>query len=225
MKVLELFSGTEGISNEFRKRGHECFTVDWDKQFPSSFHCDIATLTKGDILDKFGVPDVVWIGTDCTTYSLSAVYRHRKKNALTGDLEPQTDYARKCDETNQHVLDLVRELKEINPNLIWFIENPRACLQKMSWMKPLDKYKYLITYCQYSKRLPLEQRRMKPTNIWTNHPDPKFLPPCTNGSPCHVRAPRGSKTGTQGMGTHVDRSTYPQELIEHIVDICEETII
>lgn len=180
MKVLELFSGTEGISNEFRKRGHECFTVDWDEQFPSSLHCDIGTLTTETILKKFGVPDVIWVGTDCTTYSLAAIYRHRKKNEETGNLDPVTEYAKKCDEINQHVLQLLREFKEINPNVIWFIENPRACLQKMVWMRPLDKYKYLITYCQYSKRLPLKDRRMKPTNIWTNHPDPKFLPPCKN---------------------------------------------
>lgn len=33
MKVLELFSGTECISNAFRKRKHKCFTVDWNEQF------------------------------------------------------------------------------------------------------------------------------------------------------------------------------------------------
>ena len=46
MKVIELFSGFECISNEFRKRGHECFTVDWDERFPSSLHCDIGELTR-----------------------------------------------------------------------------------------------------------------------------------------------------------------------------------
>ena len=45
MKVLELFSGTECISNAFRKRGHECYTVDWDKRFPSTLHIDIMELT------------------------------------------------------------------------------------------------------------------------------------------------------------------------------------
>ena len=41
MYVIELFSGTECLSNEFRKRGHKCWTVDWDEQFPSSLHKDI----------------------------------------------------------------------------------------------------------------------------------------------------------------------------------------
>lgn len=31
MKVLELFCGTKSISNAFKARGHEVFTVDWEK--------------------------------------------------------------------------------------------------------------------------------------------------------------------------------------------------
>ena len=218
LKVLELFSGTECISNAFRKRGHECFTIDWDKSFPSSMHCDIGKLKIDDLPEEFRHPDVVWIAFDCTTFSLAAISKHRVKNEITGNLDPISDYAKQCDETDQHVLKL---LKELNPKY-WFIENPRACLQNMTWMKPYDKYKYLITYCQYSKELPLEQRRMKPTNIWTNHPNPQFLPSCKNGDPCHVAAPRGSRTGTQGMKGSKERSAYPKALCEHIVDICEE---
>ena len=85
-----------------------------------------------------------------------------------------------------------------------------------------EKYKYFITYCKYSTDLPLEERRMKPTNIWCNHPNPRFKPPCKNGDSCHVKSPRGSKTGTQGMKNAEERSTYPNQLIQHIVDISEE---
>lgn len=218
IKVLELFSGTECISNAFRARGHECFTVDWSEQFPSNLHIDIGELTADMILEKFGKPDVIWIAPECTTYSLAAISKHRRKNTETGNLDSVSEYAETCDRVNQHVLEL---LKELNPKL-WFIENPRACLQNMTWMKPLDEYKHLITYCKYSTDLPLEQRRMKPTNIWTNHPDPKFLSPCKNGDSCHVPAPRGSKTGTQGLKDAAQRSMYPKQLCEHIVDICEE---
>ena len=60
-----------------------------------------------------------------------------------------------------------------------------------------------------------------PTDIWTNHPAPDFLPMCHNGDSCHVAAPRGSKTGTQGLKGSRERSVIPQKLCEHIVDICE----
>ena len=111
---------------------------------------------------------------------------------------------------DQHVLTLIKELKP----RFYFIENPRGGMRKMDWMKGLPRY--TVTYCQYG------DNRMKPTDIWTNHPEPKFLPMCHNGNPCHVAAPRGSKTGTQGLKGARERSVIPEKLCEHIVDICEE---
>ena len=111
---------------------------------------------------------------------------------------------------------MVKELQEVNPNLIYFFENPRSKMRKMDCMKDLPRY--TVTYCQYG------DTRMKPTDIWTNHPNPKFKPMCKNGDPCHERAPRGSRTGTQGLKGAKERSVIPKLLCEHIVDICEEYI-
>jgi site-specific DNA-cytosine methylase len=109
MKVLELFSGTECISNAFRARGHECYTIDWDEQFPSSWHTDISKVTAQDILERFGIPDVVWIAPNCKTYSLAAISKHRVKNNETGNLDPISKDARESDECNIHVLELLEE--------------------------------------------------------------------------------------------------------------------
>lgn len=154
---------------------------------------------------------------NCTTYSLAAISKHRRKNPDNGNLDPISDYAKECDETNQHTLELLKQLK---PKVFW-IENPRSTLQNMIWMKPYDKYKHLITYCSYMQNEPYELRRMKPTNLWTNIPNPPLKKPCHNGNyDCHPPAPRGSNTyGTQAMKGHKERSTYPKELCEAIVDI------
>lgn len=125
---------------------------------------------------------------------------------------PISEYAKFCDTVNRHVLELIEEL---SPSF-YFIENPRGGMRKMSFMEPLPRY--TVTYCQYG------DSRMKPTDLWTNHPRPAFKEPCKNGAPCHVAAPRGSKTGTQGIKGSVDRSRIPQELCEHIVRICEEEL-
>lgn len=60
---------------------------------------------------------------------------------------------------------------------------------------------------------------MKPTDIWTNHPNPDFKPICKNGDTCHEAAPRGSRTGTQGMKNARDRGVITEELCIHVCKI------
>ena len=210
MKILELFAGTRSIGKAFEARGHEVFSVEWDKDFDNiDLYADIGQLTAKDILERFGRPDVIWASPDCATFSVAAISYHRRLNKQTGSLDPITEYARFCDEVDQNVLRLIQELSPT----FYFIENPRGGMRKMEWMQGLPRY--TVTYCQYG------ETRMKPTDIWTNHPDPQFKPPCKNGDPCHVSAPRGAKTGTQGIKGSKDRSVIPSQLCEHIVDICE----
>ena len=214
MKVLELFAGTRSIGKEFEAKGYEVYSIEWDKEHPNiDWYVDIGTITTQNIIDRFGVPDVVWASPDCTSYSVAAISHHRIKED-DGNLTPKSDYAKFCDKVNTHVIDMINELLEINPKLIYFIENPRGGMRKMNFMKDLPRY--TVTYCQYG------DTRMKPTDIWTNHPNPKFKPPCKNGDPCHESAPRGSKTGTQGRKNAKERSRIPEQLCEHIVEICEE---
>lgn len=209
MKVLELFCGTKSVSKAFAARGHEVYTVDWEKGFEPTLCVDIGTLTAERIIDLCGgVPDVIWASPDCTTYSVAAISYHRKREA-NGNLKAVTDYAKQCDWINEHVVHLIREL---NPRY-WFIENPRGAMRKMDFMQDLPRY--TVTYCKYG------ETRMKPTDIWTNHPDPQFIPPCKNGDKCHEAAPRGAKTGTQRLATAKERSRIPAALCNHIVDICE----
>ena len=213
MKVLELFAGTRSIGKAFEAKGHEVFSVEWDKDFENiNLYADINTITAEDILQKFGRPDVIWASPDCSTFSIAAISHHRRRDEATGNLDPVSDYAKFCDEVDQHVLQLI---KELNPTF-YFIENPRGGMRKMTWMKGLPRY--TVTYCQYG------DKRMKPTDIWTNHPDPQFKPMCKNGDPCHEKAPRGSKTGTQGLKGSKERSVIPEALCQHIVDICEKYI-
>lgn len=214
IKVLELFAGTRSISKAFEKRGHKTYTVEWDKRFDNiDCYDDVNNLTADSIKALCdGVPDVIWASPDCTTYSVAAISHHRRKNKDSQSLDPVSNYAKLCDRTNKHVLELIKELKP----KVFFIENPRGGLRKMDFMQCLPRY--TVTYCQYG------DNRMKPTDIWTNHPNPKFKPACHNGASCHVSAPRGSRTGTQGLNGAAERSRIPAKLCAHIVDICEELL-
>lgn len=210
MKILELFAGTRSIGKEFEKLGHEVFSVEWDTTHSDiDLYIDIMQLTPEMVLEKFGQPDIIWASPDCTTYSIAGISHHRTKNLETGNLDAVSDYAAFSDNLNYHIKHLINTLKP----KYYFIENPRGGMRKMDFVK--DYPRYTVTYCQYG------DTRMKPTDIWTNHPNPQFKDPCKNGAPCHVSAPRGSATGTQGIKGTKDRSRIPQELAQHIAKISE----
>ena len=210
MKILELFAGTRSIGKAFEKAGHTVYSIEWDKRHPNiDWYTDIGTLTAEDIISRFGYPDIIWASPDCTSYSVAAISTHRRQDA-DGNLAPVSEYAKFCDLVNENVMRLIGDLKP----KYYFIENPRGGMRKMNFVKGIGRY--TVTYCKYG------ETRMKPTDIFTNHENPDFLPCCKNGDSCHVSAPRGSRTGTQGIKTSKDRSRIPEALCNHIVAISEQ---
>lgn len=82
------------------------------------------------------------------------------------------------------------------------IENPRGVMRKLAPLPP----DATVWYCR------LGDERAKPTDLWTNIPV-RLPAMCRNGNPdcTHQRAPRGAKTGTQGLqGT--ERALVPYGL-------------
>lgn len=210
LKVLDLFAGTRSIARAFEERGHKTYSIEWDRRHPNiDWYVDIFEVTAQDIIERFGKPDVVWASPPCNHFSVASIGKHWIK----GTNEPKTEEAKKSLDLLKHTTTLIEEL---NP-IYYFIENPRGKMRKVDIMQGLPRY--TVTYCQYG------DFRMKPTDIWTNHPNPKFKPPCKNGDSCHVAAPRGSQTGTQGIKGSIQRAVIPEKLCEHIVRISEEGIL
>lgn len=203
MNVLELFAGSRSIGKVGDKLGMNVFSVDWEKYEDIDLCIDVAKLKKEDV--PF-VPDFVWASPDCTTYSIAAISTHRNNT------EPKSEYAKKCDTTNQHFISLIKEWLEINPDMVFFIENPRGMLRKMPWMQEFKRH--TIWYCQYG------DERAKPTDIWTNSDKWIPKPVCHNGNKeCHhAPAPRGSKTGTQGRKGSYERSKIPEQLCYEVLE-------
>ena len=187
IKILELFSGTQSISKEFKSQGHEVLTLDNSPYFEdiTDLNKDILELSTEEVLDTLGNPDIIWASPPCKTFSVASVRWHWDNSGEV--LVPKSEKAEKGVKMVKKTLKLI---KELNPKY-FFIENPRGMLRKMPFMQELDRY--TVTYCQYG------EDRMKPTDIWTNHPNPDFKDTCSNGDTCHQSAPRGSSTGTQGL--------------------------
>lgn len=191
------------MSKTAGKIGYETFSIDWvNYDGEMDLVIDIENLKIEDV--PF-VPDVIWASPDCTTYSIAAISTHRNGTV------PKTDYAAKCDRVNIHVLELISKWLMLNPQLTFFIENPRGMLRKMPFMQGLTRH--TVWYCQYG------DDRAKPTDIWTNSGDWIPRPVCRNGNRnCHHQpAPRGSKTGTQGRKNSYQRAIIPMELCKEIL--------
>ena len=143
MIVLELFAGTRSISKAFEKRGHKTFSIEWSKDFENiSLYADISKVTTKDIIKLCGgVPDVIWASPDCTTYSIAAISHHREYN--DGVLTPLSEYAKFCDKTNKHVLNLIQELKP----KYYFIENPRGGFRKMDFVNEKEDRQLQTVTC------------------------------------------------------------------------------
>jgi len=237
-QTVELFSGTGSFSQVALKLGYQIKTYD------IATHADElveGTHTTCDILDRSidypKRPFILWASPPCTGFSVASIGHHWHKETR----EPKTETAKLGLAILERTVELIRILKP----QYWFIENPRAMMRKKIEYV-LNKYDYsinqdfflhdpdqfliegmpsssslfetsyeqvwqkTITYCQYG------EERMKPTDIWTNCWFWESRPPCKYGQDCHVSAPRGSSTGTQGIKGNRERSRIPLELFDEI---------
>ena len=210
MKIIEFYAGSCQFSGRAKQRGHETFTIDITQFGNVDLVIDAREVTV-EMLPF--IPDVLWFGIPCTSWSLAGISHHRNH-----DLSPKSEFAKISNQLLEHNLKLIKELKKLNPDLIWFFENPRATLRKMPQMTGIDRT--TVTYCSFG------DMRMKPTDIWSNdlfnlfnQSGWKSRPMCFNGNEkCHhERAPRGSRTGIQGLKNNHERSKMPLMLIMSII--------
>jgi len=157
----------------------------------------------------------IWASPPCTAFSIASCGKHWHRRQ-DGTLEPKSYKALKSAEMIEHLVDMM-QIAEKMYNCTYFIENPRGMLRKMPFMQKAGR-RHTVTYCQYG------DVRMKPTDIWTNSTTWQPLPMCKNGDSCHESAPRGSRTGTQGLKNNYERSKLPAELCESIVRSLGENV-
>jgi len=203
MKVLELFAGSRSIGKASEILGYQVFSSDLINFEKIDY---VTSILDFDINKVPFQPDIIWASPPCTGFSVAALGHHWTggKNAYI----PKTDTAKFGIELAKKTIEIINYFKP----KYFFIENPRGLLRKMDFM---DNFKrQSITYCQYG------DTRMKPTDIWTNSTKWIPRPMCKNGDDCHIAAPRGSRTGTQGLKGSYERSKIPEDLCLEILKSC-----
>lgn len=228
--LVDLFSGTGSLSQPFVDHPlWDVYSFELDPQFDPTYTADILELTAEDIYLLCGgrPPTMVLAEPPCTSFSMASVRHHwlaygpcagchaevfraggetwqhiwpldncdnPRPVRVDGKAQltywPKSATAREGHTLLTHTLRLIHDL---SPEF-WAIENPRALMRQMPELKGIPQH--TITHCQYG-----DPRRMKPTDLFG------YLPPgfqaraCVNGAPCHEAAPRGARTGTQGLST------------------------
>lgn len=217
LNTIELFAGTKSFSNVAKELSYMTLTFDNDKELKPDVCIDILETDEWGKGNKFFDIDVLWASPPCTAFSISSVSTH-----FSGGIGRYTPKS-KTAKLGIALLEKTIQIISITKPKVWFIENPRGLMRKII-MNLFLKYKIrpykqvTVTYCQYG------DKRMKPTDIWTNLIQwyPKKM--CFSGANCHEAAPRGSKTGTQGLKDAKERGKIPRALFIEIFKSIEKTL-
>ncbi len=196
MDTAELFAGKKSFSKVAATLGHSTLTFELDDRF-EPHHC-VDILTMPTSLVPYGL-DMLWASPPCQAFSVAAIGKNWNHNNT-----PRTQSARLGAALVRKTIQIIEKRRPV----WWFIENPRGKLRKLHFMQNFTRR--TVTYCQYG------DTRMKPTDIWTNAWWWRPREMCSNGSSCHEAAPRGAKTGTQGIKGGTDRSLIPAAVFQEI---------
>jgi hypothetical protein len=191
-----------------QKFEHNTLTIDNNTYLNPDICMDILDIPKEFAGYKI---DILWSSPSCTAFSVASISSH-----WTGGLKkyiPKSETAK----LGLKLLDKTIEFISFNNPKEWYIENPRGVMRKVIddifKKHNITNYRRVtVTYCQYG------DTRMKPTDIWTNNMKWVPRPICKNGDTCHTSAPRGSRTGTQGLKNATDRGVIPEQLFYEILD-------
>lgn len=197
---VDLFSGLGSFSQAFLDRGWEVYRYDIEPYFEIEEIAEDSHTIISDILDlDIGTfpenPDMLLISPPCTTFSVAAVSHHWKRTE-NGPV-PKSQACKISVELVRRALE-IRD--HINPRF-WVLENPRAMMRRVM-QDILNEGPPTVTTYWAS----WGEKHYKPTDLWGRLPYIEFK------KPEHwEKAPRGSKSGTQGI-TIEKECQMPREL-------------
>ena len=160
MKILELFCGpasTSSIRRYARDHGHEYTGLDIISQ-PNSICEDFMAWDY----TQHPAPDIIWASPPCTTWSKAPAEFHRLN--IAKGMTAVTQEARDAELLIARMIQCIHHFQTINPNLVYYIENPEARLNHWPPMLQAFGKPRTIDYCMYKCKRPVK----KPTVIWTN---------------------------------------------------------
>ena len=210
MRLLELFSGTGSVGKPWRDKGHEVISVDLDGRYNPEVVCDILKWSYCTC----PVPDVIWASCPCEQYSIARTTAKKPRNFALADSLVSKSW------------EIIQYFESLNPELIWFIENPDSSkLFKRAVAEPFAHMCVRLDYCCYSGPGYRKRTRIATNATWTPRAlcDPKTCPQCVDGKHL-VTAQRGPGKGKDSRADRMSLDTLhglPAELTAEILKVCE----
>ena len=216
INVLELFAGSRSIGKVSEELGYNVYSSDIN-DFPDiDYVCDILDFHPKNV--PF-IPDIIWASPPCTCFSICSNIKH-----FDNRYNPITSQSILAVQMVRATIKIIKYFLFKNPNLVYYIENPRGRLRKLSVMDGL--HRATIWMCRYN------DFRAKPTDIWSNNiynifnvhgwiPRPRCF---NNNKNCHHDpAPRGTHTGgTQACNKSYNKDAYNRAIIPY--ELCKEIL-
>ena len=221
--VLDMFAGSKSVAKAFEAAGYDAVTLDYEAKYDPDICVDVLKWDYEAAIQMFGrKPDVIWASPPCQTWSVASIGHHWAGGRRA--YEPKTPEAVIGKAIAERTVEIIQSVRP----KFWFIENPRGVLRKMPFMQKLNRN--TIWYCRYG------DTRAKPTDIWYGTwPVGMPVRVCRNYSKvqklglaprhCHHEpAPRGAKTGTQGLKGAFERSRIPAEFCSLLADSIKKNL-
>lgn len=217
MIAFELFSGSQSFRKVAEPIGIKCYSLDFKqwRDLHTDWLVDYMQFDVQKAVKEVGVPDLVWASPDCAVFSIASGDTHFDKRSLA----PKTVKAVKSIEVVQKLCNDILWLLSINPNLIFWIENPNG---RMKWLpflqetnllftQPIENYRVVeFDQCAYGREY------KKTTNLFTN--DRLFVPKHCIGESCHHSRSNDGKSAWKNheckdtKGGYLQRAMLPPAL-------------
>lgn len=199
--LLELFKGTGSIGKVAHKMNMNIVSLDMVEKYKPDILIDIMNWDyKAFYKTTKFAPDFIWASPPCNTYSV-CVYRLRERNPQTA--EPYSDRAIEGTKVLYKTLEIILFFKNINPNLLYVIENPRGMMRNDKIMKTINR-----TTTKYSA---YGDNKKKVTDFFNNLPHGLSLLPTDTITTQKLLS-------VEHMKTIEERYSIPSKLVKSILE-------
>jgi hypothetical protein len=134
------------------------------------------------------------------------------KHRTVADMAPKTPEAELGDRMLQRTTEIISHFLNLNPNLIFYMENPQGRMRHSELLAGLPPHRRVtVSYCKYGFNY------QKHTDIWTN--DMKWDPraKCSKTLLCVNMVDGRHPRGVRRIGSLQERYRIPPELVQEIV--------